>query len=499
MLIPISEENSLTTAFRRLIGRRNFSDPLFLRDIKDLSYDVVEKDGQPSIKVQVKGVDKYFAPEEVSAMVIDKLKNMAQEYLDRKVTHAVVTVPTYFNDTQRQATRDAGDIAGLTILRMVNEPTSAGMAHRLEVQQEENFNIFYNLGAKESSVALEDLDQGVYEVLAHTNDQSLGGEDFENLLLNHAISQFEIQNLVDITKDSKALKKLKSEIEKAEETLLTGPSATIQMPSQDFSMFITQTQVQELNKKISERALDLVKKVLQEGKVGKKEVNNIIFTGNPAHVAKIQHSIEAYLDGKKALSTEDVRSDEAIVHGAAIQGSVLSGFDEHLCTLSFPDLILLSLGIQTSGGIFTRILPRYSIIPTRKIREFTTVTDGQEKVMIKVLEGERAAAGENGVLGTIELTGLPLRPRGVLTFEVMFQLDTYQVLTVVVTEKESGKEAKLLITGVGNWYNWEEVDKIMMDVESHWEADQLLLKRPVIDVLEETEDSKYGLIAKEIS
>jgi heat shock protein 5 len=482
-----------------LIGRRNFSDPLLLHDIKDLSYDVVEKDGRPSIKVQVNGVDKYFAPEEVSAMVIDKLKNMAQEYLTRKVTHAVVTVPTHFNDTQRQATRDAGAIAGLTILRMVNEPTSAGISHGLELRQGENFNIFYNLGAKESNVALEDVDQGVYEVLAHTNDQSLGGEDFQNVLLSHAISQYEIQKLVNITKDSKALKKLKSEIEKAEQVLMTEPSATIQMPAQDFSMFITQTQVQELNKKISERALDLVNKVLQEGKVEKREVNNIIFTGNPAHVAKIQTSIEAYLDGKKALSNDDVRSDETIVHGAAIQGSVLSGYDEFLSTPSFPDLILLSLGIETSGGIFTKILPRYSIIPTLKIHEFTTITDGQEKVMIKVLEGERAMAGENGVLGTVELTGLPLRPRGVPTIEVMFQLDPYQALTVVVTEKESGKEAKLLITGTGDRYTWEEVDKIMMDMENHWEADQLLLKRPVIDVFDGTEESKYGLIAKEIS
>lgn len=300
---------------------------------------------------------------------------------------------------------------------------------------EYNF-ITYDLGAKESHLALGSVDCGVYEILAQAADRDLGGEDFE----------------------------------------------------------ITQAPLQELNKKSSDRVLDMGKQLLEKAGLEKKEINGIILSGNPAHIAKIQPLIEAFLDGKKALFRDDVNPDEAVVHGAAIQGHVLSSYGDTFSPAL--NLRLLSLGIETSGSIFTKLIPRYTIIPTRKTLQISTVMDNQEKVVIRILEGERAIASKNRFLGNLELTGLPLKPRGVPEIEVTFEMGEDEVLTVLAREKESRKEAELVITGNWDRYTVEEIDAIIMDAEGHYEEDQLLLKDLPIDLQDENGEHMFEIVVK---
>lgn len=413
---------------RRLIGR-DFSDPSLQDDILRLPYEVVDKEGKPVIKVDVKDADIYLTPEEISAKVIEKLKYMAQEHLNRTVASAVLTVPSYFNEKQLQATKDAAVIAGLNALRLVKEPTAAGIAHGLERQNDQTFNIILNLGAKELDVALADVELGVYEILANATDTTLGGED------------------------------------------------------------ITSNEFLELEEDFGNQALGLVKRVLKEGKVGKIAINDIIFTGNPTHISKIQPFIEAHFDGKKALYTNGVHPEEAIVRGAALQGAVLSGNYEDICSMPLLDVVRLSLGIETSGGIFTKIIPRHTIIPTRKIHEFTTVTKGQNTVVVDIFDGERAVASANKALGRLQLSGLSREP----TIQVTFEIDANEILTVAVKDKGTGNEVSFGWPVGRERYTWEESDQIVMDAEKYWDADQLLLKEGPANIEEWNKQHSFGL------
>ncbi|KAI9735404.1 MAG: ATPase with role in protein import into the ER [Claussenomyces sp. TS43310] len=483
---------------RCLIGRK-FSDPELQDDIRNLPYDVVEKDGMPVIRVQIKGADQYFAPEEISAKVLQNLKNMAETHLNRTVKNAIITVPAHFNDTQRQTTKDAAERAGLSILRFINEATAAGIAYGIDIPRrergseecEECLFVIYNLGAKESDLALDLVDRGVFEILALAGDRNLGGDDFENVLLNHAVAQVNKESNIDFTQDVIAMKGLRSEVMKAQQELSTESTATIQIPARHsfnrFSMTITKTQLQELNRQLSDRVLNLVQQLLDTAKTEKREINGIIFTGNPVHIAKIKPILEAYLDGKKTLSSDHIRADQAVVYGAALQGLVTSSDDgEGGCYIG--ELTRLSLGIEASGGNFTKLISRNTVIPTCKTRDLSTATDNQEKVVIKVLEGERVMASKNRLLGILELTGLSLKPRGIPEIEVVFELNPDEILTVVAREKGGGKEATLVITDVDR-SKWEEVETIVMEAESHDEEDALLLREF------EKEEDRFEVIA----
>jgi heat shock protein 5 len=422
--------------FRLLLGRK-FSDPELQDVVRALPYDVVEKDGRPSIKVRTKGTDKYFSPEEISAKVLEKLKDMAEEHLNRTVNYTIITVPAYFNDAQRQATKDAALIAGLNVLRIVNEPTAAAIAYGVDTKYHEEVNfLVYNLGAKESHLTLESVDKGVYEILAQVVDINLGGENFEN----------------------------------------------------------AQTHTQQLNTQLSDRVVDLIKQLLKDARIEAKDVSGIIFTGNTSHIAKVQPLVEAYLDGKTSLSREDVSPDQAVVRGAAIQGHVLSSYDEG-CTL-IAEVSPLSLGIETNGGVFAKLIPRNTLIPTRKARSFLTATDNQETVMIKVLEGERAIANKNRLLGTLELTELPIKHKGGVEIEVTFEINADQILTVSAMEKETGNKAELVTSN--NWYRYtmEELDGIIMNAQSGYEEDESFLKEYSILVQEGQGEDIFGVIAK---
>jgi len=487
---------------RCLIGRK-FSDPGFQDDIQKLPYVVVEKDGEPHIRVQINGTDTYFTPDSISAMVLDRLKNMAEAFLNHTVNFAVITVPPHFSERQREATDIAAGMAGLKALRIISETTAAGMAYGIDVPRREECNqchfVIYSLGAKESNLALESVNHGVFDTLAVASDNNISGDGFDNALFNYAIAHFNSENNIDITQDFEAMERLKIEVKKAEEVLLTESQAKIEIPDHAlfmrFPLIITWTQLQEIRRKLIIQALDMVKNLLYDANVEKTQVHGILFTGMPSHIAKVQQPLESYLDIQHHLAPSLTRSEHAVVHGAALQGHIQSfSYQEDGCRMFYTTR--LSLGIETSGSTFTNLIPRNSIFPIRRMQLFTTTRDNQEKVEIRVLEGERAVAGRNKLLGTIELPELPLKPGGELEIEVLFQIDSDEIMTVMAREEESGKEASLIIPVSMNRYTQEEVNVIVGEAEYHYEEDKLLLQEYHINVQDSREANRFGVIAK---